>query len=57
MLNRDSTVEGLPDGSGKPGEGFVAGLVPDLERTAGRGDEDGDGGGEPQKRWQMLVDG
>ena len=34
VLNRDSAAEGLRDGSGKPGEGFVAGLVPDLERTA-----------------------
>jgi hypothetical protein len=35
VLSSVSTAEGLPDGSGKPGEGFVASLVPDLERTAG----------------------
>lgn len=34
MLNRDSIAEGLRDGSGKPGKGFVGGLVPDLQRTA-----------------------
>ncbi len=27
--------EGLPDGSGKPGEGFAGGFAPDLQRTAG----------------------
>lgn len=35
MLNRVTTAEGLPDGSGKPSEGFVYSLVPDVERTAG----------------------
>ena len=35
MLNRITKAEGLPDGSGKPGEGLGAGFVPDLQRTAG----------------------
>ena len=39
MLNRVTTAEGLPDGSVKPGEGFVAGFVPDLEWTARRKDD------------------
>jgi hypothetical protein len=39
MPRRVTAAEGLPDGSGKPGEGFVAGLVPELERTAGTEDE------------------
>ncbi len=30
VLSRDSAAEGLRDGSGKPGEGFVERLVPDL---------------------------
>jgi hypothetical protein len=30
MLNRVTAAEGLRDGSGKPGEGFVERLVPDL---------------------------
>ncbi len=39
MLRSVSAAEGLRDGSGKPGEGFVGGLVPDLERTARTDDE------------------
>ena len=35
LLNIYSPAQRLPDGSGKPGEGFVLWLVPDLQRTAG----------------------
>jgi hypothetical protein len=38
MLRSVTAAEGLPDGNGKPGEGFVESLVPDLEWTAGADD-------------------
>lgn len=39
LLNRITTADGLPDGSGKPGEALWAGIVPDLKRTAGTKDD------------------
>lgn len=39
LLNRITTVDGMPDGSGKPGEALWAGIVPDLKRTAGTKDD------------------
>ncbi len=48
MPRRVTAAEGLPDGSGKPGEGFVAGLVPDLERTARTEAEGKRDGGSPK---------
>ncbi len=54
MLNRITAAEGLPDGSVKPGEGFVYSLVPDLERTAGT-EAEGKRDGESPKRMCRCV--
>jgi hypothetical protein len=39
LLHRIPFAEGLPDGSGKHGEGFARWLAPDLQRTAGTEDD------------------
>jgi hypothetical protein len=37
-VERITTVEKMPDGSGKPGEAMYGNIVPELKRTAGTTD-------------------
>lgn len=39
VMGSITDVDGLRDGSGKPGEGLCDGFVPDLQRTARMEDE------------------